>query len=176
MIRWKPLPVMLVRDLSIYGSSVLKTKDPSNEKNCPGLIFQEYKIIKLHNLRNLWNYVILKRVMRWKPFLVMLVRDLSIYGSSVLKTKDPSNEKNCPGLIFQEYKIIKLHNLRNLWNYVILKRVMRCKTLSVLPYLQYQRTAQRMISPQRWCRLWKWFIYWTFSWNPIFNTAIFPLL
>ena len=175
-MRWKPFPVMLVRDLSIYGSAVLKMKDPSNEKNCPGLIFQEYKIIKLHNLRNLWNYVILKRVMRWKPFLVMLVRDLSIYGSSVLKTKDPSNEKNCPGLIFQEYKIIKLHNLRNLWNYVILKRVMRCKTLSVLPYLQYQRTAQRMISPQRWCRLWKWFIYWTFSWNPIFNTAIFPLL
>jgi hypothetical protein len=33
---------MLVRDLSIYGSAVLKTKDPSNEKNCPGLICQEY--------------------------------------------------------------------------------------------------------------------------------------
>jgi hypothetical protein len=49
-MRWKPFPVMLVRDLSIYGSSVLKTKDPSNEKNCPGLIFQEYKIIKFHNL------------------------------------------------------------------------------------------------------------------------------
>jgi len=42
VMRWKPLPVMLVRDLSIYGSAVLKTKDPSNEKNCPGLICQEY--------------------------------------------------------------------------------------------------------------------------------------
>ena len=159
--------------MSIYWSALLRIKDFSDQKTAKDWSVRN---IKLHNLRNLWSYVTLKRVMRWKPFLVMLVRDLSIYGSSVLKTKDPSNEKNSPGLIFQEYKIIKLHNLRNLWNYVILKRVMRCKTLSVLPYLQYQRTAQRMISPQRWCRLWKWFIYWTFSWNPIFNTAIFPLL
>ena len=48
----EPLPVMLVRDLSIYGSAALKITCSTSTKNLSGLICQEDEIIKLHNLRN----------------------------------------------------------------------------------------------------------------------------
>jgi len=132
-MRSKPLPVMLVRDLSIYGSAALKITGSTSTKNWSGLISQEDEIIKLHklcNLHNLQSYVILRRVMRWKPLPVMLVRDLSIYGSAALKITGSTSTKNWSGLISQEDEIIKLHklcNLHNLQSYVILRRVMRWK-------------------------------------------------
>ena len=51
----EPLPVMLVRDLSIYGSTALKITCSTSTKNLSGLICQEDEIIKLHNLCNLCN-------------------------------------------------------------------------------------------------------------------------
>ena len=51
----EPLPVMLVRDLSIYGSAALKITCSTSTKNLSGLICQEDEIIKLHNLHNLCN-------------------------------------------------------------------------------------------------------------------------
>jgi hypothetical protein len=51
-----------------------------------------------------------------EPLLVMLVRDLSIYGSTALKITCSTSTKNLSGLIFQEDEIIKLHNLCNLRN------------------------------------------------------------
>ena len=47
----EPLPVMLVRDLSIYGSAALKITCSTSTKNLSRLICQEDEIIKLHNLR-----------------------------------------------------------------------------------------------------------------------------
>ena len=102
-----------------------KITGSTSTKNWSGLISQEDEIIKLHklcNLHNLWSYVILRRVMRWKPLPVMLVRDLSIYGSAALKITGSTSTKNWSGLIFQEDEIIKLHNLwtyelMNLWAY-----------------------------------------------------------
>ena len=93
----EPLLVMLVRDLSIYGSTALKITCSTSTKNLSGLIFQEDEIIKLHklcNLHNLQSYVILRRVMRSKPLPVMLVRDLSIYGSAALKITGSTSTKN----------------------------------------------------------------------------------
>ncbi len=81
----EPLPVMLVRDLSIYGSAALKITCSTSTKNLSGLICQEDEIIKLHNLCNLRNLCNPAESDEMEPLPVMLVRDLSIYGSAVLK-------------------------------------------------------------------------------------------
>jgi hypothetical protein len=115
-MRLKTLPIFLVRDLSIYEMQCWKIKDLADQKNRQGLIYQRYKFIKLHNLRNLWSYVTLKRGMRLKTLPIFLVRDLSIYEMQCWKIKDLADQKNRQGLIYQRYKFIKLHNLRNLCN------------------------------------------------------------
>ena len=99
--------------MSIYGSALLRIKDFSDQKTAKDWSVMN---IKLHNLRNLWSYVTLKRGMRLKTLPIFLVRDLSIYGMQCWKIKDLADQKNRQGLIYQRYKFIKLHNLRNLCN------------------------------------------------------------
>src|SRR5690606_41945729 len=81
----EPLPVMLVRDLSIYGSAALKITCSTSMKNLSELVCQAHAVRELHNLCNLRNLCNPAESGELKPLPVMRVRDWSSHGSAGLK-------------------------------------------------------------------------------------------